>query len=103
MGTTTLVRGCPAETQYTDMIGIAVNVVSVFCLEKRTSNGMYISSRTEKRGSLSMDEDEKVCGRCKFNIFDHECSEFVCDNPESDAYGVGTAYCDSCTEWENRE
>lgn len=50
-----------------------------------------------------MDEDEKVCGRCKFNIFDHECSEFVCDNPESDAYGVGTAYCDSCTEWENRE
>ena len=50
-----------------------------------------------------MDEEEKVCGTCKFNIFDHECSEFVCDNPESDAYGVGTSYCDFCSEWENRE
>ena len=103
MDITTLVRGCPAEIQFISGIGIAVNVVSVFCLRKMMSNGMYISSRTEKRGSLSMDEEEKVCGTCKFNIFDHECSEFVCDNPESDAYGVGTAYCDSCTEWENRE
>lgn len=103
MDITTLVRGCPVETQFISGIGIAVNVVSVFCLEKRTKNERFTLSRMEKRGSLSMDEEEKVCGRCKFNTFDHECSEFVCDNPESDAYGVGTSYCDSCTEWENRE
>ena len=103
MGITTLVRGRFVETRFINGIDIVANADKNFCLIKRTKNERFTLSRMEKRGSLSMDEEEKVCGRCKFNTFDHECSEFVCDNPESDAYGVGTAYCDSCTEWENRE
>lgn len=51
-----------------------------------------------------MDEEEKVCGTCKFNTFDHECSEFVCDNPDSEGYGCQTMYSDCCEEgWESKE
>lgn len=51
-----------------------------------------------------MDEEEKVCGTCKFNIFDHECSEFVCNNPESEGYGCGTMYSERCEEgWESKD
>lgn len=51
-----------------------------------------------------MDEEEKVCGTCKFNIFDHECSEFVCDNPDSEGYGCGTMYSERCEEgWKSKD
>jgi len=50
-----------------------------------------------------MDEEEKVCGTCRWNQFDRMCSEFVCDNPESEGYGCQTMYCDSCEGWESKE
>ena len=103
MGITTLARGCPAETQFISGIGIVANAVRNFCLEKRTKNERFTSLRTEKRGSLSMDEEEKVCGTCKWNQFDRMCNEFVCDNPDSEGYGCQTMYWDSCEGWESKE
>lgn len=50
-----------------------------------------------------MDEEEKVCGTCVYNIFDHECSEYVCDNPESEGYGCGTMYSETCDEWKEKD
>ena len=50
-----------------------------------------------------MDEEEKVCGTCKWNQFDRACSEFVCDNPESEGYGCQTMYSDYCEDgWESK-
>ena len=50
-----------------------------------------------------MDEEEKVCGTCKYNSYDRMVNEWVCDCEESECYGVGTMYSDFCGDWEQKE
>lgn len=44
---------------------------------------------------------DKCCGTCKFNDY-IPFSDFICDNPDSDNYGLETEYKDSCEGWEEK-
>lgn len=47
-------------------------------------------------------DKEQCCGDCRWHkrIARHE---FVCDNENSEGYGLSTAYDDCCEEFEERE
>lgn len=51
------------------------------------------------------DNEEHACGTCRFNKpsweTGHLCG-FHCTNEDSEAYGLDTAYDDSCEEWEDK-
>ena len=49
-----------------------------------------------------MEDQDKVCGTCIYNVFDGDCNEFVCDNEQSDCYGCMTMYPDTCDGWEEK-
>lgn len=42
----------------------------------------------------------ECCGTCAFNRY--KDGEFVCGNPDSEAYGLYTAYSDECEEYEEK-
>lgn len=48
-------------------------------------------------------DEERVCGTCAYNTFDRMCSEFVCDNEDSEGYGCGTMYSESCDGWKEKD
>lgn len=52
---------------------------------------------------MYVEDTEQCCGNCKHHGYDREEKEWHCNNPESDAYGLLTAYGDSCEEWEERK
>lgn len=43
------------------------------------------------------------CGLCKYNEYSVEYDWFVCDNEDSDCYGLETTYEDCCEEFEEKE
>lgn len=43
------------------------------------------------------------CGNCKHCRYDWELSEYICQNEESDNYGLETDYEESCAAWEERD
>lgn len=43
--------------------------------------------------------DEDKCGECAYNHYDKKEKCWVCGNPESENYGLMTAYDDSCEEF----
>ena len=52
-------------------------------------------------------DDFVVCGRCKYNklciVAFSSRAAWVCDNEDSDNYGLYTAYNDRCEEGEAKE
>jgi len=49
---------------------------------------------------MSMKE-EKCCGNCAFHSRANDEDDWICENPDSDNYGVWTEYGDSCDEHQN--
>lgn len=45
----------------------------------------------------------ECCGKCKYHNYNRELGEWVCDNPDSEYYGVETFYDDGCREQEEKE
>lgn len=50
-----------------------------------------------------VEDTEQCCGNCKYSGYDKEEKEWYCNNPESETYGILTAYGDGCEEWEERQ
>lgn len=46
--------------------------------------------------------DEDMCGECEFNYYDKKEGCFVCNNWESDNYGLRTSYDDVCEEFSKK-
>lgn len=46
--------------------------------------------------------ETQCCGQCRHHKY-MELEEFMCDNENSEGYGLGTAYDDCCEEFEERE
>ena len=44
----------------------------------------------------------QYCGRCQYHKY-MALDEFMCDNEESEAYGLSTLYDDVCENFEERE
>lgn len=49
---------------------------------------------------LDVDKIEGYCGLCKYSRYDKEQCDFLCSNPDSERYGDGVMYDESCEEWE---
>lgn len=45
---------------------------------------------------------DEVCGTCKWNVYNTD-DGYCCGNDESEAYGIPTAYDDTCDDWEEKE
>ena len=45
---------------------------------------------------------DNVCGNCKYNEYNQDTELFVCDNEESEMYGLETDYDDTCIDYEER-
>lgn len=43
---------------------------------------------------------EDYCGECQHNTYDKKEKCYVCNNKDSENYGLRTAYDDSCEEFE---
>ena len=55
-----------------------------------------------KKGRCDM---EQCCGTCKFHVPGEVPGEgdWVCNNGESEYYGLETGYDDGCMDWEERD
>lgn len=42
---------------------------------------------------------DDLCGECTYNQYDNKEKCWVCNNPESENYGLRTAYDDYCEEF----
>lgn len=49
------------------------------------------------------DSEREVCGTCRWSRYDRELNDFYCQNRDGENYGAGTAYDDSCSDWEEKE
>ena len=51
-----------------------------------------------------MMDREECCGTCQHHrsCNNAECSDWICENEMSEAYGLPTEYSDKCEEWEKR-
>lgn len=45
----------------------------------------------------------EICGTCRYNHWDDHYEEHICENEESVAYGLETAWDDWCLYWEEEE
>ena len=45
----------------------------------------------------------RCCGTCKFSIYDRDIHDYICDNENSENYGVPIAYQESCDEQEEKD
>ena len=46
--------------------------------------------------------NKECCGTCLYHFLESD-DEWVCDNDYSDAYGLETAYDDSCEDYEGMD
>lgn len=46
--------------------------------------------------------ENECCGSCTYSEYDREEGQWGCVNPESEGYGLLTAYDDGCEEWEEK-
>lgn len=50
-----------------------------------------------------VEDTEQCCGNCIYNNYDRQEGQWCCICADSEAYGLLTAYGDSCEEWEERK
>jgi hypothetical protein len=46
---------------------------------------------------------DRICGNCKYNVYEVDEDDFICDNPDSDNFGIYTDYNGECEYYEERE
>lgn len=51
---------------------------------------------------MYVEDTEQCCGNCIYNNYDRQEGQWCCICADSEAYGLLTAYGDSCEEWEER-
>ena len=50
-----------------------------------------------------MKRTDKICGKCKYHTKPNlPFTDWTCDNPQSDCYGLESEYSDSCEDWKER-
>ena len=47
--------------------------------------------------------NDKCCGTCRHHQRDPWDDEWVCNNEDSECYGVNTEYRDSCDDYEEKD
>lgn len=45
----------------------------------------------------------ECCANCKYNKYVKFTDDFICDNEDSEGYGLSTSYDDYCGEFEEKE
>lgn len=45
----------------------------------------------------------KCCGTCVFHCKANDQDDWICENPESENYGVWTEYADNCDDHQSRD
>lgn len=50
-----------------------------------------------------MANTENICGECRYNSYNQDIGDYVCDNTYSENYGMDTLYDDSCEDFEEKE
>ena len=75
------------------------------CLSVMMESTIYACAKAAEERLLRkeqvMDNEQKVCGNCRFNK--HDSQDFYCGNECSEFFTDYTKYGDSCEDWEEKD
>ena len=66
----------------------------------QTGYSVFEKNKKLQKGVFAM--RDQCCGTCAFNKPEY-CDVFVCDNEESDYYGLETEYNECCPDYEEKD